>query len=63
LKFFGRIGLTFILSGFLIGLFLFYLFLTTGIVGHIPLTVLSMLLIIAGIQIVTFGFLADMKKQ
>lgn len=63
LKFFGRMGLSLIFTGTIIGLWLFYLFLTRGKVGHIPLTVLTMLLIIAGIQIVTFGFLADMRKK
>ncbi len=63
LKFFGRIGLTLIIIGLLIGTWLTYLFITKGKVGHIPLTVLTILLIIAGIQIITFGFLADMKKS
>ena len=63
LKFFGRIGFILISIGALIGLWLLYLFITIGKVGHIPLTVLSMLLIIAGIQVVIFGFLADMQKN
>jgi len=62
LKFFGRIGMVLILAGFVVGIWLFYLFITTGKVGHIPLTILTMLLIITGIQIISFGFLADMKK-
>lgn len=63
LKFFGRIGLGLILLGIVIGIYLVYLFTTTGKVGHIPLTILSMLLIVAGIQIISFGFLADMRRQ
>ncbi len=63
LNFFGRIGIGLILIGIIIGIYLSYLFIIYGKVGHIPLTILSMLLIIAGIQIITFGFLADMKKQ
>ena len=55
LKFFGKIGLTLIIFGVIIGIWLVYLFITQG-------TILSMLLIIAGIQIITFGFLADMRK-
>ena len=62
LKFFGRIGLTLISIGAAIGIYLLILFIKNNKVGHIPLTILSMLLIIAGIQIITFGFLADMKR-
>lgn len=63
LKFFGLIGGLFLLAGFLLGLWLVYLFLSTGIVGHIPSTILTMLLIITGVQIIVFGFLADMNKK
>jgi len=62
LKFFGKIGLTLIIFGVIIGIWLVYLFITQGKIGHTPSTILSMLLIIAGIQIITFGFLADMRK-
>src|SRR3989344_803648 len=63
LKFFGRIGLFFITLGVLIGSWLVYLFLTTGRVGRLPLTLLTVLLIIMGIQIVVFGFMADMRRD
>ncbi len=63
LKFFGLWGGAFIFAGFDLGISLVYLFLTTGKVGHIPLTILSMLLIVTGLQIVLFGFLADMIKK
>ncbi len=63
LKFFGWVGAFFILTGFLLGLWLVYLFLTTGVVGHLPSTILTMLLIITGVQIVLFGFLADMNRK
>lgn len=63
MKFFGRIGLFFIGIGVLIGLWLIYLFATTGKVGHIPLTILTVLLIIMGIQVIIFGFMADMKQE
>lgn len=63
LKFFGILGSVLITAGILIGIWLTYLFFSYGKVGHIPLTVLTMLLIVAGIQIITFGFLADMKKN
>ncbi|MBS3166641.1 glycosyltransferase family 2 protein [Candidatus Woesearchaeota archaeon] len=61
IKFFGKIGLSFFSIGFIIGLFLVYKFIKTGIIGHIPLTILSLLFIIIGIQIIIFGFLADMR--
>lgn len=63
LKFFGRIGFGFFSAGFLVGLWLVYLFLTKGSVGHYPSIVLSALLMIAGIQIIIFGFFADMKRK
>lgn len=63
LKFFGSFGALFFMVGFLIGLWLVYLFLTTGAVGHLPSLILSMLLMIIGVQIIFFGFLADMRKK
>ncbi|MBI4159048.1 glycosyltransferase family 2 protein [Candidatus Woesearchaeota archaeon] len=62
LKFFGAIGLFFFSVGVLIGLMLVLLFLTTGKIGHLPLTILSIMLVIIGVQIGLFGFLADMKR-
>ena len=62
LKFFGKIGLTLIIFGVIIGIWLVYLFITQGKISHTPSTILSMPLIISGIQIITFGFLADMRK-
>ncbi|MBI2671733.1 glycosyltransferase family 2 protein [Candidatus Woesearchaeota archaeon] len=63
LKFFGTVGLFFVLLGFLIGLRLVYFFISTGRVGHIPSTVLTMLLILIGVQIVLFGFFADSMRK
>lgn len=63
LKFFGRIGTCFIIPGVFLGLYLVYLFLKEGRIGHLPSTVLSMLLILIGIQILVFGFLADMNRK
>ena len=63
LKFFWRIGFTFLLFGFGIGFWLVLLFITEGKIGHIPSTILSMLLIVVGLQIIIFGFLADMKSR
>ena len=63
LKFFGLFGFVFFVLGFLLGLYLIYIFLTTGIVGRIPTVMLSVLLISIGIQIWLFGFFADMSKK
>jgi len=63
LKFFGRIGFIFILLGFLLGIFIIIRILLTGAAGGIPRVILSMLLIVIGIQIIVFGFLADMIKR
>ncbi len=62
LKFFGLIGGGLFALGFLFGLWLVFLHLTSGIEGHIALMILTMILIVTGLQIVLFGFLADMKK-
>lgn len=64
LKFFGIIGLLFFSFGFIIALFFLYLHLFGGgIKGHTGLLFLMLLLITMGIQIILFGFLADMKKD
>lgn len=63
LRFFGVTGGIIFAVGFLLGLRLLYFYLTTGIVGHIPSLILSMLLMSVGVQIITFGFLADMLKK
>jgi len=63
LSFFGRIGFFFLFAGGSIGLWLFYRFITLGYVGRLPSTILSMLLILVGVQIILFGFLADMKRS
>ncbi|MBU2634019.1 MAG: glycosyltransferase family 2 protein [Nanoarchaeota archaeon] len=63
LKFFGIVGFAFLLMGLLIGLYFVYLHLTTGIIGHLGLMMLMLLLIVNGIQVILFGFFADMKKN
>jgi len=63
LKFFGRIGATFIILGVLVGIWIVYNIIATGSAGGIPRVILSMLLIVTGIQIGLFGFLADMNKK
>jgi len=63
LKFFGIIGLVFLAVGLAIGFWLLYLFITTGKIGHTPSAIMSILLILMGVQIVIFGFIADMNKK
>ncbi len=63
LKFFGLIGGTLFGLGFITGLYLLVLHLTKGIEGHIALMVLTMILIVTGLQVILFGFLADMKGK
>jgi len=63
LKFFGYFGTAFLLSGFAIGLWLLSILFNTGRIGHIPASILAMLLMVAGIQVWLFGFLADMQRK
>jgi glycosyltransferase involved in cell wall biosynthesis len=63
LTFFGRVGGLLFFSGSVIGVWLVYRWITLGSIGRLPSTILSMLLILVGIQIVLFGFLADMLQK
>ncbi|MBI4438623.1 glycosyltransferase family 2 protein [Candidatus Woesearchaeota archaeon] len=63
LKFFGMFGSFFLAIGMILGMFVLYSFLTTGFVGGIPRVVLAGVFITMGIQIILFGFLADMIKN
>jgi glycosyltransferase involved in cell wall biosynthesis len=63
LGFFGTIGGAFLILGTGLGAKFTYLHFTIGIEGHIPLIVLMILLLIFGMQIMIFGFLADMKRR
>ena len=62
LKFFGYFGSSAMAIGLLLGLWLFTIYFDTGRVGHPNTAILSMLLIISGLQIILFGFLADIKR-
>ncbi len=62
LKFFGYIGSLLFLIGFVLGVFVLYTFLSEGVVGGIPRVILSASFMLAGIQVILFGFLADMMK-
>lgn len=65
LKFFGRIGLSMVGISLLTGLYLLY---TDVIYGNaqldkmVPTIVLASVFFLTGLQVVLFGFLADMKK-
>ena len=63
LKFFGSVGAAFVALGFLLGLWLVSLYLRFSTVGHYPTIMLTVLLIVSGIQICLFGFFADMQKR
>ncbi|MDO8480361.1 MAG: glycosyltransferase family 2 protein [Nanoarchaeota archaeon] len=63
LKFFGLIGSLFMAVGFALGVWIVITLLNTGGVGGIPRVILSALFILTGIQIMLFGFLADMQRK
>ena len=63
LKFFGLTGTSIFSIGLLIGLYLTYLHFTSGIVGHFALMMLDILILSIGLQIIIFGFLADMNRK
>jgi len=60
IKFFGMIGLSFMSLGGFVGLFVVGNLLINGNVGGIPRVILSALCLLTGLQILLFGFLADM---
>jgi len=62
LKFFGYIGSSIISAGLILGLWLFWIYFNTAKVGHPNTAILAMLLVVTGLQILLFGFLADMKR-
>ena len=63
LKFFGYLGGFIFFVGFGLGLFVLWHLVSFGNVGGIPRVILSAVLVLAGIQIMLFGFLADMVKR
>lgn len=65
LRFFGLIGGSLMFIGFLLGLYLFYIFLTLGfqgIDGMVPTILLTVLFLTSGLQIILFGFFVDKFK-
>ena len=63
LQFFGRIGGGLLLLGGTLGGWLLYRYATLGYIGKTPSLILAMLLILVGVQIILFGFLADMRMR
>lgn len=64
LKFFGGLGLLFILAGLVSGFRVFIHYLNTGLVSpYIPTALLSTFFLIVGVQIIVIGLLADVSKQ
>lgn len=64
LKFFGIIGSFILLIGFILGLYLVYFqIFGNGIFRHFGLMMLDILILSIGLQILIFGFLADMLKR
>ena len=63
LKFFGYLSLLVFVPGIIIGIWLVSLWIRFGVIGHLPLVMLTVLLIVMGVQIALFGFLADMLRK
>ena len=63
LAFFGRVGVTGLFFGMMIGFYFVYLHFTSGIKGHLGLLFLMMILLVFGLQTLLFGFLADMMRK
>jgi len=63
IKFFGGIGLFFLIAGIILGAFIVGRIIFIGSAGGTPRVILSALLMFTGIQIILFGFLADMQRR
>ncbi|HII29700.1 glycosyltransferase family 2 protein [Candidatus Woesearchaeota archaeon CG08_land_8_20_14_0_20_47_9] len=63
IKFFGLFGGVFLVAGLALGVWITYLFITTGAVGGLPRVILATMLLSSGLQILLFGFLADMNRR
>ena len=60
LKFFGVIGTLIFFVGLVIGIYMIYLHVTSGIAGHLALLMLDVIILSVGFQLLTFALLADM---
>ncbi|MBU90156.1 glycosyl transferase family 2 [Candidatus Woesearchaeota archaeon] len=64
LKFFGIIGGTIFTLGFALGIYLVYIqFFAEGVNRHLGLMMFDILILSIGLQIIIFGFIADMLKR
>ena len=64
LKFFGVIGTLIFSAGFVLGLYLSYVqIFGEGVNRHLGLMMLDILILSIGLQIIIFGFIADMMKK
>src|SRR6267143_679265 len=63
LFFFGIAGLAMILLGAFFGVEVLIEYLKTGVVGKVPTTILSVLLIVLGVQSISLGLISDMIKN
>lgn len=65
IKFFGRVGMTFVSVSVLLALYILYVFLFVGadiVKTKVPTIVLIAIFFTTGLQILLFGFLADQRK-
>ena len=63
-KVFGSLGILFIFFGILGGIYLTYIKIVTGIIGNrIPMLFLSVVFIISGIQIISFGLIVNIVSK
>jgi dolichol-phosphate mannosyltransferase len=58
--YFGMMGILTSLLGMLVGVYVLLEWLKPGHIEHIPLTILTVLLIVVGIEIFMFGMISDM---
>jgi len=63
LSFFGSIGMIMIAVGAFLGAEVLLEYLSTGTVRKIPTTILSVLLVITGVQTISLGLISDMIKN
>lgn len=64
LKFFGVVGSIILFLGFVLGLYLVYFqFFGNGAFRHLGLMMLDILILSIGLQIIIFGFIADMNRK
>ncbi len=63
IKFFGSLGAVFVFAGVVLGALIIARILLLGGAGGTPRVILTALLIFTGIQIILFGFLADMLRK